>query len=520
MDSSALITDVAVLSDLIADRLMSDAEPDGAIDPHWPVAASRTPSPSGVDLIDQAVSQLSGDLSGYADPLRAPAIELLTAVRHGTLSAAELTRLTLARIAETEPALHSTVLVREGVSLDASSGALAGLPLAVKDIFDVAGLPTRCGSVSRQEAPDARSDATAVARLRAAGATIVSKTVTQEFAAGVISPPARNPWDPTRIPGGSSGGSGVAVAVGAAALALGTDTGGSIRIPAAICGVAGLKPTFGGIDRAGVFPLSWSLDTVGPLARTVRDVSMAWLLLRDHHLPTDPGWRSVLTDSGATPTLEGMRLGVSRPFFHDRLMDDVRASFAEAVERCRSLGAEIIESPWPDADLARAAAVVMNRAESAVIHASTVEESPDGYGAELKDRLIASRTISSVVYLRARQAAWQARRSMAGVFARYRLNALLAPTTASAAVPADDLIVHYADGVNEPVGNAWLRLNQPFNATGQPVVCVPVGLGAAGLPIGLQIAGAPGEEVTICRIAAAFEAITQFNDHMPTILRR
>lgn len=519
MDSSALITDVAVLSDLIADRLAADSEPDGAIDPHWPVAAPLMPSPAGVDLVDEAVSQIGGDLSGYDDPLRAPAIVLLAAARHGTLSAAELIRLTLARIAETEPALHSTVLVREGVTPDPSGGALAGLPLAVKDIFDVAELPTRCGSAARQGAPDAGSDATAVARLRAAGATIVSKTVTQEFAAGVISPPARNPWDPTRIPGGSSGGSGVAVAVGAAAIALGTDTGGSVRIPAAICGVAGLKPTFGGIDRQGVFPLSWSLDTVGPLARTVRDVAMTWLLLRDHHLPTDPGWLSILTDSGASPTLEGVRLGVSRPFFHDRLTDDVRTSFAEAVERCRALGAEIIESPWPDADLARAAAVVMNRAESAVIHANAVEEHPDGYGAELKDRLIASRSISSVAYLRARQAARQARRSMADVFARFRLNALLAPATASAAVPADDLMVHYADGVDEPVGNAWLRLNQPFNATGQPVVCVPAGLGAAGLPIGLQIAGAPGEEVTICRIAAAFEAATRFTDQIPAVLR-
>ena len=519
MDSSALITDVAELSDLIASRVSPEAEPDVAINPHWTTAVARTPSPAGVDLIDEAVSQLSGDLSDYSDTLRAPAIDLLAAVRHGTLDSAELIQATLERIAQTEPALRSTVTVLEDLGSVASDGVLAGLPLAVKDIFDVAGLPTRCGSSSRRDAPAASADATAVVRLRAAGATIVSKTVTQEFAAGVISPPARNPWDPARIPGGSSGGSGVAVAVGAAALALGTDTGGSVRIPAAVCGVAGLKPTFGGIDRAGVFPLAWSLDTVGPLARTVRDVALTWLLLRDHHLPTDPGWLPILTDSGVAPTLKGVRLGISQPFFHDRLTDEVRQSFAAAVERCRALGAEIIESPWPDADIARAAAVVMNRAESAVIHAQAVELDPDGYGVELKDRLIASQSIDSGPYLRARQAARQARRSMADVFARYRLDAMLAPATASPAVPADDLVVHYPDGVDEPVGNAWLRLNQPFNATGQPVICVPAGLDALGLPIGIQIAGAPGEEVTICRIAAAFEAVTRFSKHVPSVLR-
>ncbi len=207
-------------------------------------------------------------------------------LRSGTLSPVELTEAVLARIAATEPVLHAYVQVLAEEAMGAAReaeaelragrdrGPLHGIPIAIKDILDVAGVPTRCGSHVRADARAANADAEAVARLRAAGAVIVGKTVTHEFAGGVLSPPARNPWDPGRIPGGSSGGSGAAVAAGSCLAALGTDTAGSIRIPAALCGVVGLKPTTGQVSTRGVFPLSWSLDTVGPLAKTVDDAML------------------------------------------------------------------------------------------------------------------------------------------------------------------------------------------------------------------------------------------------------
>ena len=377
--------------------------------------------------------------------------------------------------------------------------------------------------MSRQGAEPAETDAIAVERLRTAGAYLIGKTVTQEFAAGVISHPARNPWDPDRIPGGSSGGSAAAVAVGSAALAFGSDTGGSIRIPSSVCGVVGLKPTFGSVSRSGVFPLSWSLDTVGPIARTVRDAAMMFLLMRDPALVARDddrvGWIALLAGADANRPLTGQRIGISAPFFLDRLAPDVRVHFDRAAETLRSLGAEVIDVDWVDADLARASALVINRVESAAVHAAGVAANPGGFGAELKDRLVASQRIASGDYIRALQARNVARASMAETFVRSGLTALLAPSTASTAVRADDLNVRYEDGAVEPVSNAWLRLNQPFNATGQPVLCLPCGFDRDGLPIGLQIATAPGNELTACRIGAAYEAATDWHRRVPTVLR-
>ena len=207
--------------------------------------------------------------------------ELGAGFRQKRWSPLEATRASLARIETTEPQLHAWVEVDTDRALASAAqaereiasgqdrGPLHGVPIGIKDIYDVAGLPTRCGSEARADAPAATASAPSVAWLQAGGAVVLGKTVTQEFAAGTISPPARNPWDPARIPGGSSGGSAAAVAIGACYGAMGSDTGGSIRIPAAACGVTGFKPAFGELDVAGVFPLSWSLDTVGHIARTV-----------------------------------------------------------------------------------------------------------------------------------------------------------------------------------------------------------------------------------------------------------
>ncbi|MCA9858710.1 MAG: amidase, partial [Thermomicrobiales bacterium] len=217
------------------------------------------------------------------DPADLTIAEAQVALRSGALTAAELVEATLTRASRTERQLHAYVTLTGDQARaiaeeqdDAArggtfSGPLHGIPLGVKDIFDVAGLPTKCNSKSRSRVAAAREDSTSVEMLRRAGGIIVGKTVTQEFAAGVVSHPARNPWDPNRIPGGSSGGSAAAVAVGSAMGAMGSDTGGSIRIPASVCGTVGLKPTYGVLSTKGVFPLAWSLDTVGPLAKSAQD---------------------------------------------------------------------------------------------------------------------------------------------------------------------------------------------------------------------------------------------------------
>ncbi len=524
--SSVLVTDVGELSALIRDRTDASADPGSSMSPAWFAPPGPRGDLDGAEIVETAIDILNDDLSAYPDPLLAPAIEIAAALRSERWGKAEYHDATRRRIAETEPLLRAHVreLGVEPFAIGADDLPLVGLTVAVKDIFDVRGVPTLCNSASRAGAEAATEDAVAVGRLRSNGAFLISKTVTQEFAAGVISNPARNPWDPDRIPGGSSGGSGVAVSVGAAALTFGSDTGGSIRIPSSICGVVGLKPTLGSVSRVGVFPLSWSLDTVGPITRSVRDAAMMFLLIRDPSLVARDddrvGWIALLAGADANRPLTGQRIGVSAPFFLERLTEDVRAAFDASIETIRSLGAEVIDVAWADADIARASATVINRVESAAIHAAGVASNPEGYGGELKDRLVASQGIASGDYIRALQARNLARASMASTFTDHGLTALIAPSTAGTAARVDDPTIRYEDGVVEPVGNAYLRLNQPFNTTGQPVLCLPCGFDRQGLPIGLQIATAPGHELTACRIGAAYEAATAWHHRRPTVLQK
>lgn len=436
-----------------------------------------------------------------------------------TLSPVELIESVLARIERTEPALHAYVVVDSDRAVAAARqaeteiiggiyrGPLHGIPIAVKDIFDLAGHPTRCNSRVRETAPPATSDALPVANARSAGAIFVGKTVTQEFAAGVVSDPARNPWDPTRIPGGSSGGSGAAVAASSCLAAFGSDTGGSIRNPASINGVAGLKPTYGAVSKRGVFPLAWSLDTVGPLARTVADAATFFNAIAGHD-PLDAGSSSKVSGDATAEIgqpLQGLRIGVLRPFFFDQLQPDVAAALERAFVLLGELGATVIETPWADARLARAASFVINRVEVCEVHADTIRSTPELFGDELRLRLESNSLYPATGYLKALRARNAVKRSMAALFAEHKLDAVVAPTAAGTAALADDLTISYADGSTESVHLAYTRLTMPFNATGQPVVAVPCGFDSLGLPIGMQVVGRPFAEARICRIAHAFE---------------
>lgn len=450
--------------------------------------------------------------------------ELGTRFRSGALSPAAILEEVQDRIAVTEPSLHAFVTVLEQEARVSAAeaerelragqdrGALHGVPIAVKDIIDVAGIPTRCGSAVREDVAPAGEDAPVVARLREAGAVLVGKTVTQEFAAGVVSAPTRNPWDPARIPGGSSGGSAVAVAIGACFGALGSDTGGSIRIPASVTGIVGLKPTYGVIPTQGVFPLSWSLDTVGPLARTVEDAA----LLFDAIVPTGTSTAVPPVEDGS---LQGMRLGIARPFFFDRLQPGVRRAVDAAIALLVELGATVVETPWVEAPAARAVAFLLNRIETVAVHEQTLRHHPEDLARlnpELRLRIQSGALLPATLVYRAQRAREVVKRSMADLFERHRLDALVTPTLPATAVPADRLAITYDNG-DEPVASEYTRLTMPFNATGQPALSLPCGFDDDRLPVGLQLAGRPYQEAALCRIGAAYERAAGWYRHRPPV---
>lgn len=444
------------------------------------------------------------------DPADLTIAQAQSALRAGSLTAAELLEATLTRAKRTEPVLHAYVkLTADAARATAErqddsarggtfAGPLHGIPLGIKDIFDVAGLPTKCNSKSRARVKAAVEDATSVAMLKRAGGIVIGKTATQEFAAGVVSHPARNPWDPDRIPGGSSGGSAAAVSVGSALAAMGSDTGGSIRIPASVCGTAGLKPTFGVLSTKGVFPLSWALDTVGPLTRNAEDAYTVYAALAGIEQPAPL----------AVLPLSELRVGISHPHFFERLQPGVYAAVRQAIALIATGGAAVVDSPWDDARAARAAGFIINRAETEIVHREGVRNNPKGYGPTLVERVRASSLIPASGLLRAQQARTVVRGSIEQVFLDHGLDVMISPASPATALPADDLYADYpGDVVREAVSLAYTRMTMPFNLTGQPVLVIPCGLDELGLPVGLQIAARPFDEERLCRIGMAFEQL-------------
>ncbi|HEY2218104.1 MAG TPA: amidase [Gaiellaceae bacterium] len=419
-------------------------------------------------------------------------------IEAGELAPSELVSSVLERIDEVEPLLHAFVSVDgEGALRTARAqdsvpgGPLRGIPVAIKDIFDVAGFPTRCGSDAYADVPAASADAAAVARLRAAGAVVVGKTTTHELACGVYTPPTRNPWDLERSAGGSSGGSGAAVAAGAALGAIGSDTGGSIRIPASHCGIVGVKPTYDLISRAGALVLSWSLDHVGPLTRSVEDAVLLLSVLAGVQLSSDGD-------------VSGLRVGVLRDAPFSPFEPDVGTALDDAVAILAAAGVAVDDVAVPALDRSLSAEFAIVAAEAASYHEARLARAADRIGDGVRGLLEVGLLLPSSIYLRAQRTRRALQQSVADAFDEHRLDALVAPTVPAAAQRVEQL-EYELGGAAEPVIEALVRTTAPFNLVSMPTVAVPTGIGAGGMPGSVQIAARPFEERTALRLARTIE---------------
>lgn len=434
------------------------------------------------------------------------------ALRDGSLTAAALAESVLARIEETEPALNAYILVSAELAREQAAradgelargvdrGPLHGIPFALKDLFDTAGIVTTAGSgFLRDRVPD--EDAFVVARLHEAGIVLTGKLGMHEFAFGTTSDNAhfgtiRNPWNPGYTPGGSSGGSGAAAAAGSALGTLGSDTGGSIRMPAAICGVAGLKPTRGLVSRGGVVPLSHTLDHAGPLTKSVEDSALILNAIAGYD-PADP--QSVerppedfTRELGRD--LAGLRLGVPRnPLWAD-CDGEVAAACEAALEELRALGAEAVEVELPL--LATTGRLLISQVEGAAFHEQWLREHPERYSDEIRGKVEPGLIRPAIEYLRDLETRRAIERETLAVLEGVDL--LVSPT-----LPLMAPTVAHGDPASR-----LASYTRAYNISGLPAISVPCGLDGNGLPIGLMIAGRPFAEATVCRAAHACEQAT------------
>ncbi|MYT32623.1 MULTISPECIES: amidase [unclassified Streptomyces] len=438
------------------------------------------------------------------------------AIRARRLSPVELVDSVLDRIEQEEPRLGAYVAVtaeqarraaraaeREAVA-GRLRGPLHGIPMGLKDLIDAAGTATTASSRVR-DGHRAAADSTVAGRLAAAGAVLVGKTHTHEFAYGLITPQTRNAWDEGRIAGGSSGGSAVAVAAGAAGFALGTDTGGSIRVPAALNGVVGLKPTYGLVPRHGVTSLSWSLDHVGPLTRTVADAALVLPVLAGHD-PCDPASLITHPTDHLPPRgtdLTGLRIGVPRNYYFDRIATDVDVAVRRAIERLAALGARLVEVEIPMTRYIQATQWGLMVPEATAYHEQTLRTMPDRYADDVRILLEAGELLGAGDYLRAQRARTLMRQAWARLFDE--VDVIAAPTVPTVAAPTGQDTLTWPDGTVESVSDAYVRLSAPANITGVPSLSLPVGQDRAGLPIGMQLIGRPLGEPDLLRVGHAYE---------------
>jgi aspartyl-tRNA(Asn)/glutamyl-tRNA(Gln) amidotransferase subunit A len=434
-------------------------------------------------------------------------LEARSALRLGKVSSEELVSDSLASIERLEPKLNAFITVTADSALARAKeidqarvagrecGALAGIPIALKDLFHVRGLPTTGGSKAFAGfVPD--FDSAVTRKLNAAGAVLMGKTGLHECAYGITSNnphfgAIHNPWDLARIPGGSSGGSGAAVAAGMVFAAMGTDTGGSIRIPASYCGTVGLKPTFGLVSKTGVMPLGFSLDHMGPLTRTVRDAALLLDAITGHgtYLPAPDA------------SLKGLRIGWPESFFFERVQPDVAAAVNRAARLAEEAGAQVIKVRVPDIQAINTVGRVILLCEAS----SVLGRKPlEAFGPDVRLLVEQGLLIPATDYIDAQRVRRMMRQAFAAIWEQ--VDCLITPATPISAPPIGATEVTIA-GETEDVRMASTRFARAVNVLGDPAISIPCGLDEQGLPIGLQIVSKAFSEAELLRIAAGFEEV-------------
>jgi len=449
--------------------------------------------------------------------------DAVLALRSRSVAALELTEASLTRIAAREPELNAFITVtgddaRRRARAADGRGALAGAPIALKDLFDVAGVPTTGGSkIFATNVPAV--DGEIARRLFGAGGIDIGKTNLHEWAFGVTTDnphfgPTRNPWALDRIPGGSSGGNGAALSAGLCFGAIGSDTGGSIRIPASLCGIVGLKPTYGRVSLRGAIPLAWSLDHPGPMARTVRDTAVLLQIIAGYD-PRDPVSVDVPVDDYLADIeggVRGSRIGVVRGRFFERLnaneqpANDVAAAVREATAVLAAEGARVEDIELPRTDELRETQRVIIGTEAFAYHRDRIGANRTAYGADVAQRIDVGAKNTGGEYAAARRTRDELRRTYGDTLGAW--DAIVLPTT-----PITAPLREGQDAV--AAAAALTAYTSPFNLTGLPAISVPCGFDANGLPIGLQLVSAPWAEARLLRVARAYERATSWHERRP-----
>ncbi len=450
------------------------------------------------------------------------------ALRRGETTSVKLTQAALAAADDVDQklgvllarfdheALAAAEKADEELALGVDRGPLHGIPLAIKDNIATSEANTTAQSAVRRDGAGHGPDSAAVSRLRAAGAIIVGKTTLMEFGIGLPDtshgfPVPRNPWDTSRWSGGSSSGSASGVSAGLFLGALGTDTAGSIRIPAAFCGVTGLKPTYGLVPREGTIPLGFSYDTIGPIARSARDCAIILTHIAGKHEPDVSTRGSALPDFSARlgGTLDGLRLGVhgrERSPSHSRVDDELREHMDAAIDVLRNLGAEVINVEIPYYDELTTGTMVGELAEAFAYHRRNLQEHWNLYGPDTRMTLASGSLVSGPDFVQAQRVRRVGQQAVGHLFGA--VDAVISATVSGAA-PAlpiasfDDLVAR----INTPV----------WNATGNPSISIPIGFDSHGLPLAMQVAGALNADPLVLRIADAFQGATQWHTAIPPV---
>jgi aspartyl-tRNA(Asn)/glutamyl-tRNA(Gln) amidotransferase subunit A len=455
-----------------------------------------------------------------------PIAQLAPLIQSKQISPVEIFAEVLERIHKLQPALNSFITITEEEGRKAASeaeteigrgnyrGPLHGIPISIKDLFATRHVRTTAGSkVLAKWVPD--FDATAVARLRQAGMVLIGKTNMHEFAYGVTNDnphygAARNPWDRSRVPGGSSGGSAAAVATSQGTASLGSDTGGSIRIPSAACGTVGLKPTYGRVSRYGAIPLAWSLDHAGPITKTVEDaaIMLGALAGADVMDPTAssrpvPNYRKEMMSG-----VRGLRVGIPRKYFFENIEPEIRQTVDAAIHELEKLGMTTIEVDIPNLDSCAAMEAYITLVEATSYHETYLQRQAEDYSPAVRTSLEAGRYLLGTDYVKSQRARTLLQHNFNQAF--NKADVIVSPTLPAFPPRIGEEVVQSGQ-LHEYVVDAFLRFNIPYDLTGFPAISVPCGFMSNGLPVGLQIAGKAFDESMVLRVANAYEQSTTWH---------